>query len=109
MSLCPTCKKDTDAAVKIAYKLGMDRAEHKLRRQINVIENAYGHLFDEITRLEIDDPKYGVMVSEKMMKQIISLLKKHTQAHILIKTLKNLLETEDFKTLEKLKDYIEIV
>lgn len=57
---CPKCKKDYEAGVKAAYKLGLMAGKEDQGRllwvAVNRIRKTIGHLFDEIIRCDRENP-----------------------------------------------------
>ena len=61
------------------YKLGFMNGESQLTRTVEKLRAAFGHLFDELTRLDRDDPRVGVLLDYKAVDQIITALRKPTK------------------------------
>ncbi len=108
MAICKDCKSSVDIMVKTAFKLGMDEAHRRLTPKINLLMKTHNHMLHEIIGFEIDDPVYGIKISASLVNDIIELLAegKRRKSRRVIRQLKKLLESENYKALEKLKDYV---
>lgn len=82
---CPTCKKDFDAGVIAAYKLGQLDGTEEMQKMINVLSTTNRRLFDELLRLDkrlpvLGDPKYiTITLSLRQWRIITQRLKIHRE------------------------------
>lgn len=78
---------ETDQAF---YKLGFQNGQQQLERTLILLRTTNNQLWDELTRLDREDPVTGVVVPEVMVQQIIRALRKPTRNYRLARKLNNL-------------------
>ena len=69
---------DTDRAF---YKLGLQDGRRQLERTIILLKTTNRTLWDELCRLDREDPIAGVIMSRVLAKEIIKALRKPTKNH----------------------------
>ena len=77
MAKCPKCKKDYEAGIEAAYKLGILDGENRLHRTINHIKATHREMLKELLRLDREQPltdnciKLGRLEVEKIIRYIL--------------------------------------
>ena len=69
------------------YRLGYLNGEHRLKRTIEVLAKANHHLWEELTRLDLKEPRGGVLIDYKTFGQILKHVTKK-ERFCLVKKLK---------------------
>ena len=104
--MCPKYKKDFDAGVKAAYKLGFADGELQLEKTILLVKKTHRALFDELLRLDTARPvvfKDTIEIPVRTVRGIIKLCVKQKNFYMAKKLralVKNQHGIED-KSLEK--------
>lgn len=70
------------------YRLGFLNGEAQLQSQVAKLRAAYGYLFEELTRLDREQPVVGVFLDYKTVNAIIKALKNATKNSRLASKLK---------------------
>ena len=80
---CQKCKKDYEAGVKAAYKLGLLEGENRLQTTINCIHKTNRHLLEELLRLDKEKPldDCSIKMSRNYAERLIKTLKKVNRPH----------------------------
>ena len=60
------------------YKLGFQDGENRLKQTLNLLKTTNARLWDEPCRLDEAEPRVGVLLSSKMINQVIRNAKKGT-------------------------------
>jgi len=73
-------KKATEIEKKW-YRLGYLNGTRQLEGTLKRLKTGYGHLFDEITRLDKEKPRVGVLVDYKTFDTIILIAEKQKRTY----------------------------
>ena len=92
---CPHCKKDFEAGVKAAYKLGLIEGENRLQTTINCIKITNRRLFNELLRLDKHQPLSDccIRISRGDAERLVAYLNRH-KAFVIAKRIQNALDTQ---------------
>jgi len=92
---CPQCKKDFEAAVKAAYKLGLLDGENRVRRSKNINVAANHALFYELQRKDKREPLDDccIRISRHEAEMMARKLHSNKQYH-LAKKIRNMIKTQ---------------
>lgn len=76
---CPNCKKDLTADFKRVYKIGIIEGERRLQVKINCLEKTHRQLFDELLRLDKEQPLESccIRMSRSEAKRLVKFMLKH--------------------------------
>lgn len=81
LPICQSCKKDFQARLEKAYKLGMQDQQLKLQHTINILRRTNAELWKELTRLDRVSPlpnsNQTIRIPLTTMKRLIKLCCKH--------------------------------
>lgn len=67
------------------YKLGYMNGENRLQKTIEALKKANHYLWEELTRLDQEEPRGGVIIDNKTLRGIVKALHKKDSKHLIRK------------------------